>query len=222
MVSSRLQNSVGRVGSVVVLSAVLAALCGGAAASTGSVRLELVPVRESAFAVDGGQPNAAAGPGRLLVYGRFDDPRLSIESIDRITVIAPDGRQVPLTVDGGSLFFEFDRIVSVEFFFLVDAEQLLPAAEPLVLKWGEDVRAENAKVERIVLDANVRERIRAFRWGTGSAGLPPESRIASIEVIADSSAEYHFLWYLLPMALIFLLLTIRKIRASHSPDRTVS
>ena len=160
-------------------------------------------------------PTAVPGPGELAVLGTFVHPLLSIRDISEITVIAPDGHQVPLSIELSSIFFEFDRIVSLRFFFLIGESEASAEARPFVIQWGPGVKADNAKVNRIVLDPGRCPLYREFRWReTGSASSQSRS-VATIEVIADSSAEYHFLWYLLPMALIFAILTIRKIRASH-------
>ena len=178
-----------------------------------SVDLRLLPVREDYLAADSAQATARPGPGEVLVLGRFDDPALAIESIKQIAVVGPDGRRVPLHVVEDSVYVEFDQIVSLRFYFLIGETE---TAETFALEWGADVEADNVKVARVLLDPAMADRCREFTWAARGAAAPGETTsVASIDVIADSSAEYHFLWYLLPMALIFLLLTIRKIRAHH-------
>jgi len=86
----------------------------------------------------------------------------------------------------------------------------------VVFRWGPDVQAENVRVAAFALDAAQPQLYRGFRPQRQAAAGPLDTQVASIEVIADSSAEYHFLWYLLPMGVIFLLLSVRKVRARHS------
>lgn len=217
-VSSRLPNSAGF---NVICSFALLAFSAGArtgARADSVVDLELVPPAPGRFDAGDVQPTAIAPGGQTLVFGRFEHPDFAIESIDQLAVVAPDGRRLPLTIDSESIFFEFDRIVSIEFFFTVDDALTLPADTPFRLKWGGDVRGDNVRVGRIVLDPSKRDRYLQCRPRTGGDALPPDASLASIEVIADSTADFYFLLYLLPMAAIFVVLTVRKIRASRSLD----
>ena len=202
----------------VLLLTLAAAGARGAPAPAGSVALALVEASDALF--PGGPANAVPPEGQVLVCGRFDDPGFAIEEINQITVVAPDGRRAPLTIEGSSLFREFGRIVALRFSFLVSAAEA-EGAKPFTLRWGPEVRAENALADCIVPDAARRTHYREFR-PRPSGEAPAGANIGTIEVIADSSAGYHFLWYLLPMALIFALLTIRKIRARHTPDSTAA
>jgi hypothetical protein len=152
-------------------------------------------------------------PGQVLVCGRFDPPGFYVDDVNQLTVFGPDGRPLPLTVDASSLFVEFDQIVSLRVCFALP-EAVADAAD-LELRWGPDVRAENLQVPALALDAAQPQLYRGFRIRRQAGAGTGDTQVASIEVIADSSAEYHFLWYLLPMGVIFVLLTIRKIRARH-------
>lgn len=183
-------------------------------AATQSVEIELAPLREELLDREG--PPVIPEAGRLLVVGRFDDPRLGIENINQITVLTAGGRQLPLQIESDSIYFEFDRIVSLRFFFTVDGSE----TGSLSIQWGPDVRAQNAKVKQLALDPAHRDLYREFRWRPRESAPKEESSVASIEVIADSSAEYHFLWYLLPMAVIFVLLTIRKASGRYPVDQS--
>jgi len=178
-----------------------------------SVRLEILPATGEMLAATGAGDPLLPAPGQVLVCGRFDDPSFSVDDLSRLAVVLPDGRQVALRIDAASKFLEFDRIVSVRFCFALDEEAA--QAGGLTLRWGPDVRAENAEVDRFVLDPSRPELYRGFRWQREAAAGGDATQVATIEVIADSTAEYHFLWYLLPMGVIFLLLTIRKARARH-------
>jgi len=194
-------------------------LAAGSAAAPGSesVVLAFVPAREGLFVEGAGAPNAIPGEGEVLVVGRFDDVRFAVKNINRVTVVAPDGRKVPLDV--GRTFAEFNKIVSVHLCFRVARKEVLPGTEPFELRWGPDVKAENRKVKSIVLDPARREQYREFRWGRRRTDTSADEQVTTLTVIADSYADYYFLWYLVPMALIFVLLTVRKIRARDSADR---
>ena len=205
----------------------LLAATGPHAAAAESVNLRLVPATDALFVSDSAaraRPDPSVirpAQAQVAVVGRIDHPRLSLSDVSRVTVIGPDGNAVPLRVESRSLFIEFDRIVSMRLCFFARSEDVA-AGRPFVLKWGTDVQAENVKAERLAFDAAQRERVREFRWRPEPSSPAAAANVTTIEVIADSSAEYHFLWYLLPMALIFVLLTIRKIQARDRTDSAAS
>lgn len=181
-----------------------------------SVSLEIVPASQGLLAAGGEAEPLRPAAGQVLVCGRFDDPAFYVDDLSQLTVVRPDGRQVALTVDAGSLFVEFDQIVSLRFCFALDAAEA--EAGGLVLRWGPDVRADNVQVDALAFDASQPQLYRGFRWLREDAAEASDAQLASIEVIADSTAGLHFLWYLLPIGVIFLLLTIRKVRARHPPS----
>lgn len=153
------------------------------------------------------------------MLGSFDHPDFAIENVSQITVTGPDGRQLPLTIESQSTFLEFDRIVALRFCFVIDEAAASSPKGDFKVSWGPDVRAENVKVDRFSLDASLAARYREFRWARADRdGAGRTTSVASVEVIADSSAQYHFLWYLLPIAVVFVLLTIRKTRARHATN----
>jgi len=206
-----------RTGALLLLSL---AACGAVAPCSESVKLKLVPAREELFREEMEAPNAAPGEDQVLVFGRFDDARFRVANTGQITVIAPDGRQVPLTIEKTSVFFEFDRVVSLRFFFAADRKDIEAGAGSFEIRWGPDVKTGNRQVERIALDPGRRDDCREFRWfRPKKTADDPDSQVTTVTVIADSYADYYFMWYLVPMALIFVLLTIRKIRARDSADR---
>ncbi len=185
----------------------------GTSAAAEQAALQLVPADESQLSATGAAAPAAAGT--VLVFGRFDDPAFSIADPTQITVVDAKGEQLPLLIEENSLFRDLGRIVSMRFVFALPESEL--GAEGLQLKWGPEVRAVNVVGEGIALAPVAHERLRQFRWSRAASGAEPPS-VATIEVIADSHADYYFLWYLLPISVIFTLLTIRKIRARHSTD----
>ena len=188
------------------------ALCGGAAVAD-QAALEFLPADEAQLSATGAP--APAEPGTVLVFGRLDDPAFSITDPAQVTVVDAKGQQFPLLIEEKSLFRDLGRIVSMRFVFAIPESEL--AAGGFQLKWGPEVRASNAVGGEIALASVARERLRQFRWSRAPSSAEPPS-VATIEVIADSHAGWYFLWYLLPISVIFILLTIRKIRARNSTD----
>lgn len=202
-------------GGAVILAVLLLALAASAAQGAESARLEIIPAPEGLL-----EPGPAAEPlrpepGQVLVCGRFDAPDFYVDDLSQLTVLGADGRPLPLTIDSGSVFVEFDQVVSLRFCFPLD-EAEADSGAPVVFRWGPDVHADNAQADAFALDAAQPQLYRGFRHQRQAAAGSVDTQVASIEVIADSTAQYHFLWYLLPMGVIFLLLSVRKVRARHS------
>ena len=183
------------------------------------VEIELLPAGEALFLADVIEPTVAPAEGEVVVIGRITEATFSVASIDQLAVTAPGGRVVPLLIEEASLFKEFGRIASpLRFAFHVREEEARDDAAGFTLAWGPDVRGPNRLVPRIVPDAAVRARYRTFR-----PRAPVRSEFSQeYTVIADSAVEYHFLWYLLPMAVLLALLTLRKIRARDPVDAAPS
>ena len=97
-----------------VLILVLAASVGRGAESVG---LEVIAVPEGMLTSDPAAEPLRPEPGQVLVCGRFDSPGFYVDGLSQLTVIGPDGHALPLTIDAGSLFVEFDQIVSLRFCF---------------------------------------------------------------------------------------------------------
>jgi hypothetical protein len=156
-------------------------------------------------------PRLEPAGGTCACVFRYD--RLQVEDEGQVTVLDSRGRQLPLVVETSSVFREFEKIVSLRFYFLVPAGEARPGTDTFVLRWGPGVRAENSQVDRIRLDPALTD---AYRGLKPAAGAGPGSA-GTITVIADSSADYHFLWYLVPIGLIFVLLTVRKLAIGRGP-----
>lgn len=187
--------------------AFLAALIPAAPVAAQSVQIEVLPAGEELFAAapEGGAPVPAPEAGRCLVVGRYSG--FSAGNLGQITVLAPDGRQLPLVVETPSVFVEFgSTVAAMRFGFLAGVEEA-DSGRPFTLQWGPEVKAANSSVERIVADPARRGLYRTFR------PLAAAGRGIAIPVIADRSARYHFVWYLVPMGLVFLVLTLRKARS---------
>jgi hypothetical protein len=155
--------------------------------------------------------------GKCACLGRFD--RFSVKDVNQITVLGADGKQLSLVIDKSSIFVEFgEKIVALRFYVLLPKDQARAGESTLELKWGADVKAVNIQVESFVLSSALRSGYRSLREApssSGGGGGPGST--ATILVIADSSADYHFLWYLLPIGVIFALLTVRKFLLTSAP-----
>jgi hypothetical protein len=184
-----------------------------AAEAGGSAEFELAPAGEELFAPDGVAPTAPApAAGSCVVIFRYS--RLAAADAGQLALTAPDGRALPLLVE--PLFSEFGRIADARMAFSLPEAEAVAGRGPFTLKWGPGLQGQSAKAERIAADPARRELYRTLKPRAGAAA--GGGNIASIEVIADSTAEYHFLWYLLPMSMVLALLLARKLLGRGQTD----
>lgn len=143
-----------------------------------------------------------------VVFGRLSDFGFAIENPEHLTVLDGENNPLPLTVETSTAFREFGEIIALTFAFELDARTLAkgqPRAE-----WGPDVRGVIRPVDALSFPTNAASRLHGFAPDAGDAAPSAAAQFATIEIIADSNADSYFLWYLLPMAVIFVLLIIRK------------
>jgi len=183
--------------------------------ATAKVRIEILPAPDDLFEQSDGAEVIRPAEGEILVIGWIEHPDFAIAEVGQMAVEAPDGRRLPMLVES-DLLYEFDRIVRARVAFAVPADTVLSSGSFFV-EWGPGVTSENRKVGRMALDPSMRDRYRTFRV-VRSETAPEVPLSSSIEVVAESHADYYFLWYLLPMAVIFIVLTVRRIHA-RLPDR---
>ncbi len=143
--------------------------------------------------------------GHLRFIGSFNEQSFSIPSLSNITVKTSSCSQIPLKIEESSLIGEFGSTVSLWLSFDVPSDEF-SQDKPLTIEWGKDVSALNSKVKSIKVDIARANSYRTFTWRKKN----DNSSFATIEVIADSGADYYFLWYLLPIAVISAVLAIRK------------
>ena len=143
--------------------------------------------------------------GHLRFIGSFGEQGFSVPSLENITVKNSSGSQIPLIIEESSLVQEFGSTVSLWLSFDVPADGF-SQEKPLTIEWGKDVSALNSTVKSMKVDIATANSYRTFTWRKKNDG----SSFATIEVVADSRADYYFLWYLLPIAVIFIILTVRK------------
>lgn len=173
--------------------------------------LVLVPIdmNDKLVALLNGQDEPVPA-GKTRIIGNFTDPGFSIPSLDNITVRNASGAQIPLRIEESSLVDEFGSTVALWISFDIPSEEL-SKDKALTIEWGRDVKAENSKVGNIKVNPASSGAYRTFTWRKKNEN----TSFARIEVIADSNASFYFLWYLLPMCVIFTVLTIRKITISR-------
>lgn len=156
--------------------------------------------------------------GYITVIGLINMPSFSIAQIGNVTVRDARSRQIQLVVDSLSIYREFDDINQMRVAFQISEEALAAGSPTLV--WGPDITADNIEIDRILVDGTSRERYRTFSWEECAGGVNQNSQVATIEVVVDDTADLYYLWYLLPMGLIFLLLALRRLRIDRSPETT--
>ncbi|HPN84645.1 MAG TPA: hypothetical protein PK821_04835 [Victivallales bacterium] len=172
--------------------------------------MELIPLEFSQqmseiFVIPDAQP---LGEDYLRIIGIFNEKNFSIPDIKNISVEDSLGRKYPLTLSSEGMLSEFDEIVSFWFSFDV-SRQYIDDGGLLFLVWGPDVISENRILDKIGINPESKSRARTFSWKREQKS-DKDANFANIEVIADSRADYFFLWYLLPMAVIFIILAFRK------------
>ena len=167
--------------------------------------LSLKPQPEDFFAglLEGNDPNFPAKTSSdYLVVGLINVASFTVTSIKNIAIRDATGRNLPLLVEKSSVYSEFgDKINSVRIGFAVSQECLEKGSLKLV--WGDSVSGDTKEVESLRPHAGDRERYRSFSLEQRPAGDSSSSFSASINVIVDDYADKYYVWYLLPLVLIF-------------------
>ncbi len=183
----------------------------------------LFPEARDSFFESREKPNCVARKGMLLVLGRFSGSGFAIEKISQLRLLGPGDQVIPLTIDESRLWrdaLEGNKITSLDFCFEALAEQLQTTPEKFRFQWGEDIDVKNHLLPRIIPDSSARQNCREFVPAVAETSSGLDSQNAELIIIADTSADYYFLWYLVPMGTIFVLLTIRKYTPSSSRNST--
>lgn len=182
--------------------------------ASGKANLYFVPMSRELSV--GAGVSVVPSRNEIAVIGQFNDAAFKISSIDELTVLTADNKVVPLTVDRSAVLREWGNIVSVRFAFTVPKKAARNEDTGYVIRWGKDVEGRNTIVDGLALDPSHSADYREFAWEAGRDQRGDDISVAKIRVIADSNAEKYDLWYLLPMALIMILLTIRKFCANDN------
>ncbi|MDX9702342.1 MAG: hypothetical protein RBU23_04755 [Candidatus Auribacterota bacterium] len=175
------------------------------------VMLTLHPVSESFFedALSGTDPCLPA-EGGLIVIGTFSDPLFAVSGVNSVSLFDSDGNRVALTAERSSLYSEFDdgEINSMRIKFILPSnESGIPV---LRLTWGDTVSSDNSMVDSLAVYDGNKDSYRHFTWRPQPDGDDSTSYSATLDVIVDNKADTYYLWYLLPVALIFTVLLVRR------------
>ena len=148
-------------------------------------------------------------PDTLMVFGRFDSPDLALSSLAEIGVSDGLGRPRPLIIETTTLTREFGEIVGMTLAFELDPASL--QAGPPRIEWGPGVVRSNREVPLLAFPPDAVNRLRRFLPAPMDSPPQEETQLATIAIIADSRADIYFWWYLLPMAVVFGLLAVKKL-----------
>jgi len=188
-----------------------------------SVALRILPADPSLFESTAGGTALASEPGGFVILGCFNDPRFTAASIDNLSLSTASGETIPLLVDGASVLKEFGRIVSLRLGAMIPA-RLGAQGKPqqFILKWGSDVSARNHLVDGFHLDSEQEELYRGFVWD--HANVKPASygepvTEMKLTLIAERGVDWHKYWYLIPLGLLFVLLSARKLLHAANAGR---
>lgn len=158
----------------------------------------------------GPDPKLSGADDGIIVVGLLDMPYFSVQEISQVVLFDADGDPVPLWIDASSLYSEFDdgTINLMRIAFLIPEVNLEKGA--LRISWGGDVTSENQIVDHIDLYQQSMDQYRTFVCEEQPRGNDAANFSSSVVVIVDDKADIYFLWYLLPIVLIFILLFVRK------------
>lgn len=190
----------------------LSLICPVSLAETTNIMLVIKPVTDDFFiqAQDGRDPERTADDERIVI-GTLDAPELAIQQTNQIVLFGPTGDPIPLTIETSSLYSEFDDGYYNVIRILFRVSESVVQQGALRLTWGDEISANNTEVKQILIYREERDRYRTFTWDIQPEGDDGGSYAATLEVIVDDYADTYYLWYLLPMALIFTLLFLKKI-----------
>jgi len=192
---------------VLIIPAIVLALCAPAFGG-GSAVLVVRNAPDDMFTdSEAGGAEIEHGENTYTVIGLLNPPSLSAAEVANVAIYDADSKPVRLRIEESSIYREFDDINSMRVVFEVDRSIL--AKGPLRVEWGGEVSAENEIVEKILVNPGERERYKTFVVEERPAA-GDDSQFAKIEVIVDDAADLYYLWYLLPMVLIFGMLAVRK------------
>ncbi|HOK04068.1 MAG TPA: hypothetical protein P5270_00965 [Victivallales bacterium] len=153
--------------------------------------------------------NAAKVPQNFTrIAGVFNKNGFSIPEIKNLTVEDINGKKFPLVISQNDIVTEFGEIVSLWFYFDI-SKKYIDDGGTLFLLYGKDINSENNTSLEFAIKPEDKEFLKTFSW-KDLKQADQTANLASIEVIADSKADYFFLWYLLPMAVILIILSFRK------------
>jgi hypothetical protein len=177
-----------------------------------TVHVVIIPADKGMFhgALKGKDPLLADQSERYIANGLIELPKSSIKKTSNITLKNAEGKNIPLIIESTSLYSEFDDgYNSLRAAFFISAAEAEKGI--FTLEWGDSVHARNTEIEKLNVYIDDKTRYRTFRMGDNNSGSRESSDYsATLEVIVDDHSDKYYLWYLLPIILIFTLLGIRK------------
>ena len=181
-------------------------------ASERSLLLSIRPVADDFFnnALEGSNPELTDADKMVIVVGIINSPSFSVKNINNIALYDGTNHPIRLIADKSSFYSEFDDddINSLRIAFIVN-EALLDQGSPRLV-WGDAIHSENKEVEKIHIYKAEKGIYRTFSLEERPEGYDSRDYFATVDVIVDDYADTYYIWYLLPMALIFSLLFFKK------------
>jgi hypothetical protein len=187
-----------------------------AAAGGNEVLLIFQPISKDDFMdmnmeiLAGDDPILAEINNTFLVIGTIDDPSFSVSGFNKVMAYDAGGQPLSLIIDRSSVYSEFNdgNINSMRIAILIDSPTYRGGS--VRLTWGESLNTTNQAVEQIKIYENSLDRYRTFLRESKPRQENTESYAASLEIIVDDQADIYYLWYLLPLVILFILLIVRK------------
>lgn len=173
--------------------------------------ITLQPVTDSFFdnAVKGADP-AVNSSGDIIMIGTISDPNFAISDISRLALFDANGNRITITAERSSVYSEWDdgEINAVRIKAVIPASDAQQGG--LRLSWGDSVSSDNQMADSFTIYEGNKDVYRQFDWQTQPAGDDASTYSATLNVIVDDKADTYYIWYLLPIAMIFIILLIRR------------
>jgi hypothetical protein len=197
------------------LAASLAVLAGVWQAFAGAVQLELRPAMAGDFQSSAGGEVCQPEPGGIVIVGQIDSPDFSAASPSQLTLETVTGERLPLVLDARSFVSQFGRLVACRFASRVPPGLAGAATNGLflVLRWGEGITVSNRVVAGFSLDATAAGTCWLATCAPTSettVGTAVPNRELRIAVQAVGGADRQKYWQLAPLAVLLMLLMLRR------------
>lgn len=188
-------------------------ICANIYAVEKSVLLTVKPVDDTFFdyTEQGADPSMKLNPDQRIVVGLINVPSFEIKNTANTALYDSEGRQIPITIDKSSFYSEFDdsTINSMRISFITDDRTIKKGH--FRFEWGDNINSKNTVVDKIPVFTTSKDIYREFTWEEQPQKSDLANYSATLDIIVDDKADTYYLWYLLPMVLIFFMLIIRRL-----------